>query len=59
MTEGFSGSDLRELCRTAAVFRLTESLEKNEETPVLGEMTMDDFVRAFHTMQESKIHCGS
>ncbi len=59
MAEGFSGSDLRELCRTAAVYRLSECLKRNEENPVLEEMTMDDFLQAFQTMRESKMHCGS
>jgi len=38
---------------------MVEILKKNEENPVLGEMTMNDFLQAFHEMKESKIHCGT
>lgn len=58
LTEGFSCSDLRELCRTAAVYRLRDSL-KNTDDPVLEEIAMDDFLHAFQKMRESKLHCGT
>ena len=30
-TEGFSGSDLRELCRNAAIFRIREYLREEQQ----------------------------
>ena len=67
LTEGFSGSDLRELCRTAAVYAMRDSLKSNcvesctadGQNPQLQEITMDHFRLAFSKLRESKINCGT
>jgi SpoVK/Ycf46/Vps4 family AAA+-type ATPase len=55
LTEGFSGSDLRELCRHAAVCRVYELAP---EDSTLRPITMDDLLAALAKMKESKIECG-
>jgi len=55
LTEGFSGSDLRELCRSAAVCRVQELSETQDTLPPI---TMEDLMRALAKMRESKIECG-
>ena len=63
LTEGFSGSDLRELCRTAAVYGMRDSLKQRSPTddddPELKELTMEHFLTAFQKLRESKLHCGT
>lgn len=69
MTDGFSGSDLREVCRSAAMLRIRErgqlALSSNHfngrspsgsryPTPILRPMTMDDFICAIKKLKESK-----
>lgn len=56
LTEGFSGSDLRELCRSAAVCRV-HNLEQDAET--LRPISMDDLMNSLAKMRESKIDCGA
>lgn len=66
LTQGFSGSDLRELCRNAAVYRVREfmrtnesSLETTDFTPGEdGAISMDDLLSSFGKMKESKMHTG-
>jgi hypothetical protein len=55
LTEGFSGSDLRELCRHAAVCRVYELAP---EDCTLRPITMDDLLASLAKMKESKIECG-
>jgi SpoVK/Ycf46/Vps4 family AAA+-type ATPase len=55
LTEGFSGSDLRELCRHAAVCRVYELAP---EDSTLRPITMDDLLASLAKMKESKIECG-
>ena len=60
-TEGFSGSDLKELCRNAAMIRVRElrsrvlandtTLKPSDLRPISGE----DFVHAVRKMKESKV----
>jgi SpoVK/Ycf46/Vps4 family AAA+-type ATPase len=57
LTEGFSGSDLREVCRTAAVFKMKEVFETGGDE--LADITNDDMLRALRKMRESKVHCGT
>jgi SpoVK/Ycf46/Vps4 family AAA+-type ATPase len=56
LTEGFSGSDLRELCRQAAVCRVYELEADTQDT--LRPITMEDLLKALAKMRESKIECG-
>jgi len=56
LTEGFSGSDLRELCRSAAVCRVHELAEQQEHLPPI---TMENMLSALAKMRESKIECGA
>lgn len=70
-TEGFSGSDLKELCRIAAVSRLRGYVQQslNRRLGLNGEddsfhdalrpIMMDDLKLSFGSMRESKIQCGS
>ncbi|XP_013115930.1 outer mitochondrial transmembrane helix translocase [Stomoxys calcitrans] len=69
ITTGFSGSDLREMCRNASVSRMRQFMvtntdmakevlntEFNARSPIA--VTMDDLVRSFDKIQESKVHTG-
>ncbi|CAH1977676.1 unnamed protein product [Acanthoscelides obtectus] len=69
-TEGFSGSDLRELCRNASVYRVRDYLRNHIEHPrsnededeyhdALRPITMEDLKFSFSKMRENKIQCGS
>jgi len=74
-TDGFSGSDLRELCRNAAVYRVRDYVRQeinsnlnrrqrnNSDEDVfhdtLRPITMDDLKFSYTKMRESKIQCGS
>lgn len=61
MSEGFSGSDLRELCRGAAMFRVRElsyllhNSFQGSRYSDLREITMSDFTSAIIKMKESKV----
>ncbi|XP_064458512.1 outer mitochondrial transmembrane helix translocase-like [Ornithodoros turicata] len=67
MTEGFSGSDLRELCRNAALYRVRDLLrdERHSQTTensdeevyhdALRPISMDDFTNALGKMKDSKV----
>lgn len=64
LTEGFSGSDLRELCRVAALQRLyrvpdaslTDDLSRGNPT-LLPAISMEDLLGSLAKMRESKIEC--
>ena len=63
LTEGFSGSDLRELCRTASVYRMRKMLAlkaKNETNEVIQttQVLNEDMLKAVAKLKESKVHCG-
>ncbi len=57
LSENFSGSDIRELCRTAAVYRVRD-LQK-QSSDILRPINMDDLLKAMGKMKESKVHCGT
>ena len=64
LTEGYSGSDLREVCRTASVYRMKELMAlkaKNEAEDVktLRHITNEDMLKAVAKLKESKVHCGT
>ena len=73
MTEGFSGSDIREACRQASVYRMRDLAKANESkaanvldsesesnsTPAeLRKITIDDLLCSVSKLKESKVHCG-
>lgn len=66
-TEGFSGSDLRELCRNASVYRVRDYMRNSRNTSgdsedefhdALRPITMEDLTVSLNKMKESKMHCG-
>ncbi|KAH8410599.1 hypothetical protein KR009_006177 [Drosophila setifemur] len=69
LTNGFSGSDLREMCRNASVFRMRQLIETSDSSgsvstlPVLNRtnvnITMDDLLTSHLKIKESKMHTGS
>uniref|UniRef100_A0A0K8TS53 Putative aaa+-type atpase n=1 Tax=Tabanus bromius TaxID=304241 RepID=A0A0K8TS53_TABBR len=73
MTQGFSGSDLRELCRNASVYRMREYMRNNQDSPSVSEIgnnlltenqelleiTMQDLRSSYNKMKESKMHTGT
>lgn len=65
--EGFSGSDLRELCRNASIYRIRDYLRKSSRSPTnndsndnstLRPITMTDLITALQKMKDSKFRCG-
>ena len=66
LMEGFSGSDLREFCRNAAVYRVRDYIETQdeetfqdaEEEESFRAITMDDMLKALAKMTESRVDCG-
>lgn len=72
LTNGFSGSDLRELCRNASVNRMRLFMRTNEKNqnsqPNINctsagkgsiSITMDDLLSSHLKMKESKMHTGN
>ncbi|CAH0564705.1 unnamed protein product [Brassicogethes aeneus] len=70
-TDGFSGSDLRELCRNASIYRVRDYLKNHVEHrttsqssdeefhDALRPITMEDLKISFSKLRDSKIQCGS
>ncbi|KAJ3645563.1 hypothetical protein Zmor_023208 [Zophobas morio] len=68
LTDGFSGSDLRELCRNGSVYRVRDYMKNHSEAVMdssedeyqdaLRPITMDDLMVSLNKMKESKMHCG-
>ncbi|KPJ07809.1 ATPase family AAA domain-containing protein 1-B [Papilio machaon] len=73
-TEGFSGSDLHELCRQAAVYRVRELARDSDQTSTnrtsnsdsdeeyvdaVRPITMEDMRLSLNKLKESKIQCGT
>lgn len=75
LTNGFSGSDLRELCRNASVYRMREFMRTNEDIIGVSDrnredgitskqsellsISMEDLLSSFGKMKESKMHTGT
>ncbi|XP_055919953.1 outer mitochondrial transmembrane helix translocase-like [Eupeodes corollae] len=74
LTNGFSGSDLREMCRNASVYRMRQFMRTNEtalnaattsqelqaSTPKeLLSISMEDLMKSYDKLKESKMHTGS
>ncbi|ALC39193.1 CG4701, partial [Drosophila busckii] len=72
LTNGFSGSDLREMCRNASVYRMRQFMRTNDKKlqqpagsnnteidKALISITMDDLLNSHLKMKESKMHTGS
>lgn len=65
-TEGLSGSDLREVCRYASLFRMRDAVNESSRSvsgndfrpDLLRSISQDDFDRAIIKMKESKSHIG-
>lgn len=64
LTAGFSGSDIRELCRNASVYRIRNYMRKENATKSATSMdcppllSMDDLLSSFSKMKESRMHTG-
>ncbi|XP_014368175.2 outer mitochondrial transmembrane helix translocase isoform X2 [Papilio machaon] len=73
-TEGFSGSDLHELCRQAAVYRVRELARDSDQSTTnrtsnsdsdeeyvdaVRPITMEDMRLSLNKLKESKIQCGT
>ncbi|XP_065370965.1 outer mitochondrial transmembrane helix translocase [Calliphora vicina] len=77
LTNSFSGSDLREMCRNASVLRMRQFMRLNEKSlntetngsPTLSNnsnvannellaITMEDLLKSYDKMKESKMHTG-
>lgn len=63
LTNGFSGSDLRELCRHASVYRIRKLMKNANNSCKTAidnppEISMQDLICAFGKMRESKMHTG-
>lgn len=70
LTNGFSGSDLREMCRNASVVRMRQFMRENEveigaatsmapNSLSILTITMEDLLKSYDKMKESKMHTGS
>lgn len=72
-TDGFSGSDMRELCRNASVYRVRDYMRNAAENPdattsnienedvfhdALRPITMEDLTVSLNKMKDSKLHCS-
>lgn len=68
LTDGFSGSDLHELCRHTTIYRVREFVrridnvdsidyygEESEESESLPAISMHDLIRSTELMRESKM----
>lgn len=65
ITNTFSGSDLRELCRNASVHRIRSFLKdgnideiNQQENPQLPVIKMEDLMTSYQKMKLSKMHTG-
>jgi len=58
LTDGFSGSDLREICRTASVYRMRELMSSLHDEENSGQelrpLTNDDLLKSVAKLRESR-----
>ncbi|EDW88784.1 outer mitochondrial transmembrane helix translocase [Drosophila yakuba] len=64
LTNGFSGSDLREMCRNASVYRMRQLITSSDPSAAALDrnnvsITMDDLLGSHLKIKESKMHTGS
>lgn len=57
LTDGFSGSDLKELCRAAAVCSMRDLLR--DDGNASEGITQGHFLHAYSKFKESKVQCGT
>uniref|UniRef100_A0A1B6DC69 AAA+ ATPase domain-containing protein n=1 Tax=Clastoptera arizonana TaxID=38151 RepID=A0A1B6DC69_9HEMI len=70
-TDGFSGSDLRELCRNASVYRIRDYMRTSRSNPsqssssseeyhdALRPITIGDLNQSLRKLKESKLFCSN
>ncbi|KAH8353327.1 hypothetical protein KR084_010260 [Drosophila pseudotakahashii] len=64
LTNNFSGSDLREMCRNASVYRMRQLIISSDPSGAALDrnnvsITMDDLLSSHLKIKESKMHTGS
>ncbi|XP_012285360.1 ATPase family AAA domain-containing protein 1-B [Orussus abietinus] len=75
LTDGFSGSDLQELCRNASVYRVRDYIRSHTQDPehprtslipddeeyhdTVRPITMEDLMTSLKKMRTSKVHTGN
>ena len=61
LSDGFSGSDLREICRTASVYRMRELMANLHDESVEKELrprANEDLLKSLAKLRESRYNCS-